>query len=97
MATYITAIRLTDQGMKDIKSTCNRAEQFRKMAPELGVQIRHLYWTNGSLDGVLIFDAADDEAATAAMFCLGSSGNVQTEMSRAYDSAEIKSILSKIP
>ena len=97
MATYITAIRLTDQGMKDIRSTCKRAEQFRKMASELGIQITGLYWTTGSTDGILIFDAANEETATAAMLCLGSSGNVHTETSRAYDSTEIESILKKLP
>ena len=97
MATYITAIRLTDQGMKDIKSTCNRAEEFKKMASDLGIQITGLFWTTGSLDGVLVFDAANDETATAAMLLLGSSGNVHTEMSRAYDSAEMETVLSRLP
>lgn len=97
MATYVTAIRLTDQGRKDIKSTCNRAEQFREMASEIGVQITGLYWTTGALDGLVIFDAADDETATAAMLRLGASGNVHTETSRAYNAAEIESVLNKIP
>ena len=79
MATFISTIQLTDQGMKDIQSSCSRAEEFRESAAKLGIEVKSLYWTLGSVDGVLIFDAPDDETATTAMLHLGSSGNVHTQ------------------
>ena len=96
MATFICKIQLTDQGMKNIKASCERAEGFRSAAANMGVQVKNIYWTMGSFDGVVIFDAPDSETATAAMMHLGSGGNVHTETARAYEADEISGILAKL-
>ena len=96
MATFISTIQLTDQGMKDIKASCNRAEDFKASAAKIGIEVKNLYWTLGSIDGVLIFDAPDEETATAAMMHLGSSGNVHTQTSRAFEAGEMQTILGKL-
>lgn len=96
MATYISTIQLTDQGMKDIKSSCNRAEDFKSSSAKLGIEVKSLYWTLGPVDGVLIFEAPDEETATAAMMHLGASGNVHTQTSRAFEAGEMQQILGKL-
>ena len=96
MATFITTIRFTDQGMKDIQATCQRAENFHSSAAKMGVEVKNIFWTLGSFDGVLIFEAADEETATAAMLRLGSFGNVHTQTARAYQAAEMEQILDKL-
>lgn len=47
-------------------------------------KVKETYWTLGEHDGYLIFEAPDDETATAVMIHLGSLGNVQTSTSRAF-------------
>jgi uncharacterized protein with GYD domain len=42
-------------------------------------------------------EAPDDETAAAVMLSLGSLGNVRTQTLRAFDSSEMKEIISKIP
>ena len=96
MATFISTIQLTDQGMKDIKSSCDRAEDFRSSVSKMGIEVKSLYWTMGQVDGVLIFDAPDEETATAAMMHLGSSGNVHTQTARAFEASEMQQILGKL-
>ena len=61
----------------------------------MGAKVREVYWTLGAYDGVLIFEAADDETATALLLHLGSQGNVQTTTARAFTAAEIDKVLEK--
>ena len=82
MATFVSTVQFTDQGMKDIKSTCKRAAAFKTAAAGMGVEIHNIFWTLGPFDGVVVFEAPDDETATALMLQLGSFGNVQTQTAR---------------
>jgi uncharacterized protein with GYD domain len=42
----------------------------------MGVKVIGIYWNVGSFDGAIIFEAPDDQVATAAMLSLASEGNV---------------------
>jgi uncharacterized protein with GYD domain len=96
MATFITTIKFTEQGVKTISETMKRAEAFKAEAKKIGVKVNEIYWTLGAFDGALVFDAADDETATAALLHLGSLGNVQTTTARAFTVAEMGKILPKL-
>jgi uncharacterized protein with GYD domain len=94
--TFITTIRFTAQGAANAKDTLGRANAFKTAARKMGVKVKATYWTLGRFDGVLIFDAPDEETATAAMLQLASQGNVQTQTARAYDAAEMEGVLGKL-
>jgi len=96
MATFITTIKFTKQGVKAISETKKRADAFKMAAKKMGVKVNEIYWTLGAFDGAIIFDAADDETAAAALLQLGTSGNVQTTTVRAFNAAEMGKILSKL-
>ena len=96
MATFISTVKFTAQGMKDIKATCKRADAFKSSAANMGVEVKSIFWTLGPFDGVVVFDAPDDETATAVMLHLGSFGNVHTQTARAYQADEIEQILGKL-
>jgi len=40
MATYVTLIKFTERGVKDIKDTCKRAADFKFQAKKLGIEAR---------------------------------------------------------
>lgn len=96
MATFVTTVKFTEQGTKDIKSTCKRAEAFQGIAQDMGVNIKTLLWTLGPNDGLLVYDAPDEDTATALMLRLSSAGNVRTETARAYAADEMEKVLSKL-
>lgn len=96
MATFVSTVKFSEQGIKDIKATCERSSDFKSAAEKMGVQVREIFWTLGPADGLIIFDAPDEETATAAMLQLGSQGNVQTQTARAYNAAEMAEILGKL-
>jgi uncharacterized protein with GYD domain len=97
MATYVSLIHLTDQGIRNIKDTTKRAKQFIAAAEKAGVKVRELFWTQGSCDLITITEAADEMAATAVLLAVGAQGNVRSETLRAYTSAEMDKILAKLP
>ena len=97
MATFISLVNLTQQGIRDFKDSPDRAAKFKAMAEKVGVTIKEVYWTMGAYDVVLILEAPDDEAVVAATLGLGSLGNVRTQTLRGFNSSEMKEIISKIP
>jgi uncharacterized protein with GYD domain len=50
----------------------------------------------GAYDGLLIFDAPDDETATAAMLSLAEQDNVSTQTVRVFTAAEMTRALGKV-
>jgi uncharacterized protein with GYD domain len=96
MATFITTIKFTQQGIKAIGETTKRATALKAAAKKLGVKVTDIYWTLGDHDGMLIFEAPDDETATTLLLHLGAQGNVHTTTVRAFTAAEMDTILTKV-
>jgi uncharacterized protein with GYD domain len=96
MATFITTIHFTEQGIKAVRDTCKRAEAFKATAQKMGVKVTGLYWTLGAFDGVIVCEAPDEETATTALLHLGSLGNLRTQTARAYDATEMQRILGRL-
>jgi len=96
MATFVTTIKFTQQGIKDINHSTKRAAIFKSEVKKLGAKVKEIYWTLGEYDGLLILEAPDDETATAVMLHLGAMGNVHTSTCRAYTASEMEKIVSKV-
>jgi|SRR6516225_3857015 len=97
MATFITTLHFTEQGVKAARDTCDRAASFKAAARKMGVKVTGLYWTLGAFDGVLVCEAPDEATATALLLHLGAQGNVRTQTARAFDAAEMRKILGLLP
>ena len=97
MRTYIALIDFTPHGMAAIRETTSRAADLAARAGEVGAEVREVFWTSGPHDGALVFDAPDDEAASALMLMLGEKGNVKTTTLRAFRREEMERILSRLP
>jgi uncharacterized protein with GYD domain len=96
MATYVTLVKFTELGEKQIKDTCKRAADFKSHAKKHGIEVREQYWCMGAFDGVILFEAPDDETATAAILSLSSRDFVAAQTMRAFTAAEMGSIVAKI-
>ena len=96
MATYIALVDFTEQGVRNFKDTIKRADRLAEMAGQAGISVKDMYWTVGAHDGVLILDAPDEETASAFLLSVGALGNVRTQTLRAFNRAEIDSVISKM-
>ena len=93
MATFISTVKFTERGISDIKHTCQRAKNFESSAQKMGVEIDDIFWTDGPFDGLIVFNAPDDQTAAALMLRLSAAGYVQSQTSRAYRAEEMESIV----
>jgi uncharacterized protein with GYD domain len=96
VATFISTIKFTQQGIKGIDESTKRAAAFKAAAKKLGVKVTNIYWTLGEYDGLLILEAPDDETATTALLHLGALGNVHTTTMRAFTAAEMEKIIPNV-
>jgi uncharacterized protein with GYD domain len=96
MATFITTIKFTEKGVQAIHDSPKRAAAFKAAAKKLGAKVKEIYWTLGENDGVIIFDAPDDQSATAVMLQVSSQGFVHTSTCRAFAATEMERIVGRL-
>ena len=97
MATYVSLVRFTDQGIRNVKEAAERIAAVEKLLDQVGARFTELYLTMGRYDYVAVMEAPDDETATKAVLAVSSVGNVRTETLRAYARAEIGKIIGGLP
>lgn len=95
MATFVSLINWTDQGVKGFRDSGKRADAFAELMEKNGGKVQAIYWTLGEYDLVAITEAPDAETATAALLQLGSIGNVRTTTLQAFDRRAYDRIVSK--
>jgi uncharacterized protein with GYD domain len=93
MTRYISLLRFTDKGASALKNTTTRAAGFCAAAKKAGVKIEAQLWTTGACDGVLIL-SGDEKKILRCLAQLVAQGNVRTETLRAFDSDEMRSVVS---
>ena len=94
MATYVTLISFTDQGIRNVKDSPDRLAAFKALADKSGVKVTAAWYTVGSYDLVTVTEGSD-EAIASVLLKSGSLGNVRTQSMRAYSVDEMRAILSK--
>lgn len=92
MARYISLLRFTEQGAKNIKKSTTRAHAFDKLAAKAGVKVEAQYWTMGKYDGVIILSAGSEEKVLHLLTSLASLGNVRTATMQAFSDKEFDAI-----
>src|SRR5262245_57561099 len=97
MPTYISLVHFTDKGIQAVKNTTKRGADWASKVQKLGVSVKQIYWTLGAYDGVCVFEAPDDETATAALLSADMLDNIRTQTLRAFTAQEMEKVLSKIP
>ena len=88
-------IRLTDQGIRNVKDTTRRADAMRSEAERIGGKFT-VYWTFGKYDGIGILEAPNDEAAMEFGLRIGSLGNARTTTLKAFGEEEIAKLVNKL-
>jgi uncharacterized protein with GYD domain len=95
MATFVTLVNWTEQGIQNYQDTVKRAEAFEQVVGQHGGKLREILWTIGPYDIVAIVDAPDDETVTAIALQTGAGGNIRTTTLRGFNRDEIAAIIEK--
>mgnify|MGYP003503740862 FL=1 len=96
MATFISLVNFTDQGIRNIKESPDRYEAFAAGAEKAGVTVKAVLYTVGQYVMVLIVEGSGP-AAVAALLTVGSLGNVRSQTLRGFSVDEMRKIIASIP
>jgi len=96
MPTYITLMKLTEQGIRDIKNFPQRLEAGRKGVEAMGGKMVSFYAVLGEYDYVSVAEMPNDEAGMAYIMTLGALGNLRTTTLKAFTEKEFTDIVKKM-
>ncbi len=97
MATYISLVNYTAQGIASIKESPARLDAAREQLAAIGVEIKDFYLTMGEYDIVTVIEAPDNKTAAKALIALGAQGNVSTTTLAALTEQEFRDLISELP
>ena len=83
----------TDQGVRKIMESPDRAKMTHDMVKKAGGKIQ-LFYTMGPYDFVAVLEVPKDEDAMAILLCLGSMGNIRTTTMKAWTESDAAKIIT---
>jgi uncharacterized protein with GYD domain len=96
MATYVTLINWTDQGIRAVKDSPKRLDAFKQLLKNAGGELRSVYLTLGTYDLVAVLEAPSDDVAAKLVLSVASQGNVRTTTLKAFPEDEYRKIVGSI-
>ena len=97
MAMYISLMKLTEQGIKDIKNAPQRVEDAAKGLEAVGGCLHAFYLVMGDYDYVAISEGPSDEVAMTFLMALGAAGNTRTTTLKAFPLEAFKELVGRLP
>jgi len=97
MATFITLLRFSPQGIGSIKESPKRLDAAKQAFRAMGAELKQWYLVQGQYDAVVIGEAPDDETAMKLALLINSQGAVRTETLRAFTEDEYRKIVASLP
>lgn len=97
MASYVSLLRFTEQGIMNIKDAPARLDSAKKAFQAFGAELKEFFLVMGKYDAIAIFEGPDDETATKLSMAISSQGNVRIETLRAFTQDEYRRIISTLP
>jgi len=96
MATYLMLLNWTDQGIRTVKDSPKRLDAARKLAKDMGGELKTFYMTQGSFDAAVIVEMPNEEKIAGFVLKIGSMGNVRTTTLKAYSEDEYRRIIGSL-
>ena len=97
MVRSILLIKLTDQGIKDIKNAPQRLEQSIKAFEKMGGKMLGFYVVTGEYDYIAIGESPSEEVGMVFAMGLSAMGNVRTTTLMAFTKEEFAAMVKKLP
>lgn len=97
MVTYMMLMKLTDQGIKNVKEAPERIEVGLKAFEKTGGKLIGFWISIGKYDYVSIGESASEEAALAFAVGLGSQGNVRVESVKLFSREQFAALIKMLP
>jgi uncharacterized protein with GYD domain len=93
MSFYLILWNFTDQGIKNVKESPKRADDFKSKLENAGGKLVDTYYTFGKYDGVSIIEVPNNEILMSCLLSIGSQGNARTVTLKAFTYADATKII----
>jgi uncharacterized protein with GYD domain len=93
MPTYVSLMRFTDQGIRNVKDSADRLDDARKAFAAAGAELKTFFLALGQYDAIVVFEAPNDETTAKLGLAIGALGNLRTETARVFTEAEYRNII----
>jgi uncharacterized protein with GYD domain len=97
MVRKIILMKLTDQGVKDIKNAPQRIEQGLSTFEKMGGKVIGFYAVTGEYDYIAIGESPSEEVGMVFAMGLSALGNLRTTTIDAYTKEEFAEMVKKLP
>jgi len=94
MVTYVMLLNWTDQGIRNVKDSPKRLDAVKKLAKDLGGEVKSFYMTLGAYDAVLIVDMPNNDKLASFGLKLGSLGNMRSTTLKAFHEDDYRRIIA---
>jgi uncharacterized protein with GYD domain len=96
MPHYIILLNWAEQGIRNVKDTIKRAENFKAAVERVGGKFVSFDYTLGRYDMVTIVEAPNDETMMSTILATASLGNVRSETLKAFTMDEAAKIIERV-
>ncbi len=96
MATYVTLLKFTSEGLKSITDFGKAWEEGRKRAEQRGIKSIGAYSLLGPHDMMFIYEAPDEKAAQSLTLSFASRGDAHTETWTAIPMEEFAKLAARL-
>lgn len=97
MASYLSLINWTDEGIRAVKESPQRLDAVKQAVEQAGGRLIFFYLLLGEYDLATLTEFPDDEAGATFLLALGSQGNVRTHTMKAFPEEEYRRIIAGLP
>ena len=94
MVTYVMLLNWTDQGIRNVKDSPKRLDAVKKLAKDIGGEVKSFYMTLGTYDVVLIVDMPNNDKLASFALKFASLGNMRSTTLKAFTEDEYRRILA---
>ncbi len=96
MPTFVTLVRYTDQGIRNVRESPARLDAAKKAFQAAGGELKEWYLAMGRYDAVIVSEGPDDETATRLGLAISSLGSVRTETMRVFTESEYRKLIASL-
>ena len=93
MVTYLMLLNWTDQGIRNVKDSPKRLDAVKKLAKDMGGEVKSFYMTLGQYDLALTVEMPNNDKLAGFALKLGSLGNVRSTTLRTYSEDDYRRII----
>ncbi len=94
MMTYLMLLNWTDQGIKNVADSPKRLDGVKKLARDMGGEVKAFYLTMGQYDLVVVVEMPTDDKMAGFGLKIGSLGSVRSTTLKTFSEDDYRRVIA---